>query len=192
MPPLHQPNGAMRNSFIVLAAAGLWSAVAFAQAPPGPPGQLPPELMQRDLQMAELATEASLRGPVTPIPLHNGTRIGVCAVQAGPGAENAFAGVAQAASESTPILVLPGGTRRARRGVPYTFQAPENYRALVKWVDEINQPERIPEMMRRAFHALRNGRRGPTAGEPASARGYLRRIFSIALPLASTSMSLSR
>src|SRR5882672_10202739 len=44
--------------------------------------------------------------------VHNARRFGVCAVQAGPGAENAFAGVAQAASDSIPILVLPGGARR--------------------------------------------------------------------------------
>ena len=92
---------------------------------------------------------------------HNGRRLGVCAVQAGPGAENAFAGVAQAGSDGIPILVIPGGTRRDRRGVPYSFSAAEQYRGVTKWADEINLPERIPEMMRRAFSALRNGRRGP-------------------------------
>ena len=93
--------------------------------------------------------------------VHDGRRFGVCAVQAGPGAENAYAGVVQAASDSTPILVLPGGARRSRRGVPYFFSAAEQYRGVTKWSDEVNMPERIPELMRRAFHALRNGRRGP-------------------------------
>ncbi len=93
--------------------------------------------------------------------VHDGRRIGVCAVQAGPGAENAYAGVVQAASDSTPILVLPGGARRSRRGVPYFFSAAEQYRGVTKWADEVNLPERIPELMRRAFSALRNGRRGP-------------------------------
>lgn len=93
--------------------------------------------------------------------VHNGRRLGVCAVQAGPGAENAFAGVAQAGSDGIPILVIPGGTRRERRGVPYSFSATEQYRGVTKWADEVNLPERIPEMMRRAFSALRNGRRGP-------------------------------
>jgi acetolactate synthase-1/2/3 large subunit len=50
--------------------------------------------------------------------VHNARRFGDCAVQAGPGAENAFAGVAQAGSDGIPILVRPGGPRRDRRGVP--------------------------------------------------------------------------
>lgn len=93
--------------------------------------------------------------------VHDGRKIGVVAVQNGPGAENVYAGVVQAASDSTPILVLPAGARRARRGVPYEFPAAERYRGAVKWSDEVNLPERIPELMRRAFSALRNGRRGP-------------------------------
>ena len=44
----------------------------------------------------------------------NGTRIGVSAMQSGPGAENAFPGVAQAFSDSVPILVLPSGPARRR------------------------------------------------------------------------------
>ena len=97
--------------------------------------------------------------------VHDARRHGVCAVQAGPGAENAFAGVAQAASDSIPILVLPGAARRERRGVPYAFSSAEHYRGIAKWADEVNLPERIPEMMRRAFSALRNGRRGPVVLE---------------------------
>lgn len=93
--------------------------------------------------------------------VHDGRKIGVVAVQNGPGAENVYAGVVQAASDSTPILVLPGGARRARRGVPYDFPASERYRGAVKWSDEVNLPERIPELMRRAFSALRNPPPGP-------------------------------
>ncbi|MCX5911953.1 MAG: thiamine pyrophosphate-binding protein, partial [Deltaproteobacteria bacterium] len=40
--------------------------------------------------------------------VNNGKKIGICAVQQGPGAENAFGGVAQAYSDSTPILIFPG------------------------------------------------------------------------------------
>lgn len=104
--------------------------------------------------------------------VHDGRKIGVVAVQNGPGAENVYAGVAQAASDSTPILILPGGTRRARRGVPYDFNAAERYRGVVKWSEEVNLPERIPELMRRAFAALRNGRRGPVLLEVPNDVGY--------------------
>lgn len=93
--------------------------------------------------------------------VHDARHFGVVAVQAGPGAENAFAGVAQAASDSIPILAFPGGARRDRRGVPYAFSPADQYRGIAKWTDEINLPERVPSLMRRAFHALRNGRRGP-------------------------------
>jgi len=89
-----------------------------------------------------------------------GRRIGVCAMQSGPGVENAFSGVAQAFSESVPILVLPGGSAR-RRLVPPNFIAVKNYREITKWVDMINFADRVPEMMRRAFTYLKTGRPGP-------------------------------
>ena len=40
--------------------------------------------------------------------INNGHKTGVCIVQAGPGIENAFPGVAQAYADSVPILMLPG------------------------------------------------------------------------------------
>ena len=45
----------------------------------------------------------------------NGRRIGVFAMQHGPGSENAFPGAAQAFSDNVPVLLLPGGetTQRA-------------------------------------------------------------------------------
>src|SRR5438874_3828791 len=44
----------------------------------------------------------------------NGQKIGVAAVQYGPGAENAYAGVAQAFADGSPVLFLPGGNSAAR------------------------------------------------------------------------------
>ena len=44
--------------------------------------------------------------------LSSGDDIGVFVMQHGPGAENAFGGVAQAYSESVPILVMPAGYQR--------------------------------------------------------------------------------
>ncbi len=87
-------------------------------------------------------------------------RVGVCAMQNGPGVENSFSGVAQAFSESVPILALPSGAAR-RRLLPPTFIASKNYTQITKWVDMINFADRVPEMMRRAFVALRTGRPGP-------------------------------
>jgi acetolactate synthase-1/2/3 large subunit len=93
--------------------------------------------------------------------VHNGRKIGVCVVQRASGSENTFGGVAQVFSDSTPVLILPGGNPRHHLGVPYSFDAKDHYRNTTKWVDSINQAQRVPEMLRRAFSALRNGRRGP-------------------------------
>ena len=49
----------------------------------------------------------------------NGNPPGVFAMQYGPGAENAFAGIASAYSDSTPILLLPLGLPAAE---PFAFQ----------------------------------------------------------------------
>ena len=90
----------------------------------------------------------------------NCNRIGVCAVQNGPGIENSFSGVAQAFGESVPILILAGGPARRRFLTP-NFNAAKNYQEITKWADTINFADRIPEMMRRAFTYLRTGRPGP-------------------------------
>jgi len=97
----------------------------------------------------------------------NSKRIGVCAMQSGPGIENSFSGVAQAYSDSIPILVLPSGPAQ-RRFLPPNFIAPKNYREITKWADTINFADRVPEMMRRAFTCLRTGRPGPVLLEMPS------------------------
>ena len=91
----------------------------------------------------------------------NGQRIGVFMMQNGPGAENGFGGVAQAYAESVPILLLPAGMARQRRGVHPNFYPTRSYEPITKWCEEINMVERIPELMRRAFAKLRSGRPGP-------------------------------
>ena len=91
----------------------------------------------------------------------NGRKIGVVVTQAGPGVENAFAGIAHAYAESTPILVIHGGTARSKIGQSPDFDAMAAYKGVTKWVSQINQIERIPEMMRRGYTFLRSGRLGP-------------------------------
>jgi acetolactate synthase-1/2/3 large subunit len=91
----------------------------------------------------------------------NGQRIGVFMMQNGPGAENGFGGVAQAYAESVPILLLPAGMARQRRGVHPNFYPTRSYESITKWCAEINMVERVPELMRRAFAKLRSGRPGP-------------------------------
>ena len=90
-----------------------------------------------------------------------GRRIGAFTMQAQAGAENAFAGVAQAYADSVPILLLPAAAGRSRTGVRPNFSPTRSYRDVTKWVDQINLVERVPEMMRRAFSHLRIGRPSP-------------------------------
>jgi acetolactate synthase-1/2/3 large subunit len=90
-----------------------------------------------------------------------GRRIGVVTVQQSAGVENAFAGIAQARTDSSPILFLPGHPGRDFVGVPPTFDAVRNYEATTKWADMIPSAASVPQRMRRAFTLLRAGRPGP-------------------------------
>jgi acetolactate synthase-1/2/3 large subunit len=95
----------------------------------------------------------------------NGRKLGVVTVQQGPGAENAYAGIAQAFADGSPLLFLPGGNPRGRRAtVPY-FDAADNYRGVTKWSAAIGVAGQIPSMLRRAFTLLRTGRLAPVALE---------------------------
>src|ERR1700740_1911390 len=62
----------------------------------------------------------------------SGDRIGVFCMQHGPGAENAFGGVAQAFSESVPILVIPGGYPRRLAHYYPNFNSALNMKHITK------------------------------------------------------------
>jgi acetolactate synthase-1/2/3 large subunit len=94
----------------------------------------------------------------------NGKRIGVFAMQGGPGIENSFPGVAQAYADNVPVLVLPAGPLGARNTAPH-FYAVENFARITKWAAEIDKPARAPEILRRAFNLLRSGKPGPVLVE---------------------------
>ena len=93
--------------------------------------------------------------------ISNGRKFGVFTMQHGPGAENCFAGVAQAYADSVPMLVLPGGEPLSRHGVSPTFEAIQNFQHVTKWAAKINKVAFIPDMMRRALVQMKNGHPGP-------------------------------
>ena len=97
--------------------------------------------------------------------LSSGKKLGVFAMQHGPGAENAFGGVAQAYGESVPILVLPMGYPRRIAHVKPNFNSVTNMAHITKSAEPINSAKDIPAIMRRAFTQLRNGRGGPALVE---------------------------
>ena len=90
-----------------------------------------------------------------------GKGFGVFACQGGPGAENSYGAIAQAWADSVPLLFLPDGDSLIEADVKPSFWASRNYERITKWSESINHPERIIPLMRRAVHALKNGRPGP-------------------------------
>ena len=95
----------------------------------------------------------------------NGKPAGVFAMQYGPGAENAFAGIASAYSDSTPVLLLPLGHPRETAQMFPLFNSTRTYASVTKHVEPVNMPEHTVPAMRRAFNALKNGRPGPVMVE---------------------------
>ncbi|MEP0943492.1 MAG: thiamine pyrophosphate-dependent enzyme [Rhizobiaceae bacterium] len=88
---------------------------------------------------------------------------GVLFVTRGPGATNASIGIHTAMQDSTPMVVFVGQietTMREREA----FQELD-YRAvfgsMVKWVVEIDDADRVPELVSRAFSTALSGRPGP-------------------------------
>jgi acetolactate synthase I/II/III large subunit len=93
--------------------------------------------------------------------IKRGKRNGVFAAQAGPGIENAFPGIAQAYSENVPLLVISGGLPLARQYVRPVFRAADAYRTVTKWSALAHSVQELPDLMRRAYHAMRSGKAGP-------------------------------
>ena len=95
----------------------------------------------------------------------SGRRIGVFAMQNGPGTENALGGIAQAYSESVPLLVLPAGYDRRLAHVDPNFSAPKGMAHIAKSVESLTAGADTANVFRRAFTQLRNGRGGPCVVE---------------------------
>ncbi len=88
---------------------------------------------------------------------------GICFVTRGPGATNASVGVHTAFQDSTPMILFIGQVARDQRDRE-AFQEID-FRAmfapLAKWVVQIDDTRRIPELVSQAFHRAMNGRPGP-------------------------------
>ena len=93
--------------------------------------------------------------------IKRGKRNGVFAAQAGPGNENAFPGVAQAFSENVPLLVVAGGMPLSRQYTRPVFRAAEVFRPVTKWSALAHSAQELPDLLRRAYHAMRSGKAGP-------------------------------
>lgn len=97
--------------------------------------------------------------------IRKGRQNGVFAAQHGPGIENAFAGVAQAYSENVPMLVIPAGFSASRQYTRPTFRAAEVFRPVTKYTAMPHSVAELPDVMRRAYQAMRSGKGGPVLVE---------------------------
>jgi acetolactate synthase I/II/III large subunit len=90
-------------------------------------------------------------------------RPGICFVTRGPGATNASVGVHTAFQDSTPLILLIGQVARAdtEREAFQEIDFRRMYGPLAKWVAQIDDPGRIPEMVAHAFTLATSGRPGP-------------------------------
>lgn len=94
-----------------------------------------------------------------------GEKMGVFVMQQGPGAENAFGGVAQAFADSIPVLVMPQGFAQDEAYVPYNFNSVRSMASVSKHAEPLSRPDQVGPVLRRAFAMLRNGRPQPVVIE---------------------------
>lgn len=88
---------------------------------------------------------------------------GICFVTRGPGATNASIGVHTAMQGSNPMILFVGqvGTDMKGREAFQEIDYKAYFGTVAKWVAEIDDVERIPEIMARAFATSLSGRPGP-------------------------------
>lgn len=115
-----------------------------------------PLLMMRDERYAVALADATSR-------VTGGRQIGVCTVMGGlnpAGVQMAYGALAQAYEDSSPLLCITDGNPAGSEGKA-RYDLDGGLRSVTKWIGHIDQPWRVPEIMRRAFTALRTGRPGP-------------------------------
>ncbi|MEO1637616.1 MAG: thiamine pyrophosphate-binding protein [Pseudomonadota bacterium] len=88
---------------------------------------------------------------------------GVCFVTRGPGATNASAGIHIAQQDSTPLVMFVGqiDNRQTDREAFQEVDYRAMFGGLAKWVAQVDQTERLPEYIARAFRLAMSGRPGP-------------------------------
>jgi acetolactate synthase-1/2/3 large subunit len=92
-----------------------------------------------------------------------GKKVGVCTVMGGlnaAGIQMAYGAIAQAFEDSSPLLVLTDGVP-VGSSVHTHYDISLGFKAITKWIGEIDKAQRVPDFLRRAFTLLRSGRPGP-------------------------------
>jgi len=88
---------------------------------------------------------------------------GVCFVTRGPGATNSSIGLHTGFQDSTPMILLVGQVARETtdREAFQEIDYRRMFGQMAKWVTQIEDARRIPELVSQAFHRALNGRPGP-------------------------------
>lgn len=88
---------------------------------------------------------------------------GICFVTRGPGATSASAGVHIAYQDSTPMILFIGqvGRDMIEREAFQEIDYRRMFGQMAKWVAQIDDADRIPEYLARAFATATSGRPGP-------------------------------
>ena len=88
---------------------------------------------------------------------------GVVFVTRGPGATNASSGIHVARQDSTPLILFVGqiDNRHRDREAFQEVNYREFFKPIAKWAAEVDQTDRLPEYISRAFHLSQSGRPGP-------------------------------
>ncbi|MBM3485033.1 MAG: thiamine pyrophosphate-binding protein [Alphaproteobacteria bacterium] len=90
-------------------------------------------------------------------------RPGICFVTRGPGATHASVAIHTAHQDSTPLVLFVGQVGRSmiERDAFQEIDYRRMFGQFTKWVAQIDDPARVPEMVSRAFHTATSGRPGP-------------------------------
>src|SRR3981081_3253297 len=74
-----------------------------------------------------------------------------------PAMQYAYAGMAQAYEDGSPVLCITDGVPAGSSGNSQ-YDVASAMKTVSKWFGYLDKPERTPELMRRAFTMLRSGR----------------------------------
>ena len=89
--------------------------------------------------------------------------VGVCLSTVGPGAVNLVSGIAASFKAQIPVLAITGihDQKILEKDSFHETDQVGLFRPITKWSACIYQPQKVPEMMRKAFRVALTGRRGP-------------------------------
>ena len=89
--------------------------------------------------------------------------VGICFVTRGPGATNASIGVHTAMQNSSPMVLFIGqiGRDMTEREAFQEIDYKAYFGSISKWVVQVNNADRLPEIIGRAFSVALSGRPGP-------------------------------